>query len=149
MQQHEKEEKALFQIGWSIVGILTIIYITYKIAPFSFFKNPTPCLVHSLLGIYCPGCGGTRAIFALLHGHLLTSFICHPFVPYTAAICGWFLISQTIERASSHRIKIGMHYRDIYLWIALGIVIVNFIVKNALLLLWDIDILTNYTLSVI
>ena len=29
------------------------------------------CLFHSLTGWNCPGCGGTRAAYQLLHGHLL------------------------------------------------------------------------------
>ena len=29
-----------------------------------------PCPIHRSLGILCPGCGGTRACIALLHGHL-------------------------------------------------------------------------------
>jgi hypothetical protein len=28
------------------------------------------CLFHSLTGWNCPGCGGTRAAYQLLHGHL-------------------------------------------------------------------------------
>jgi hypothetical protein len=28
------------------------------------------CPIHQLLGIECPGCGATRALAALLHGHL-------------------------------------------------------------------------------
>ena len=29
------------------------------------------CLFHELTGLNCPGCGGTRAAYELLHGHLL------------------------------------------------------------------------------
>jgi hypothetical protein len=42
-----------------------------------FFFDPTKygfypvCLFHSLTGWNCPGCGGTRAAYQLLHGHLL------------------------------------------------------------------------------
>ncbi len=31
------------------------------------------CLFHEWTGLYCPGCGGTRALYALLHGELKTS----------------------------------------------------------------------------
>jgi len=42
-----------------------------------FFFNPGThgfypvCLFHELTGLNCPGCGGTRAAYQLLHGHLL------------------------------------------------------------------------------
>ena len=42
-----------------------------------FFFDPTRhnfypiCLFHALTGWNCPGCGGTRAAYQLLHGHLL------------------------------------------------------------------------------
>jgi len=42
-----------------------------------FFFDPTKygfypiCLFHSLTGWNCPGCGGTRAAYQLLHGHLV------------------------------------------------------------------------------
>ncbi len=42
-----------------------------------FFFNPSQhgfypvCLFHKLTGLNCPGCGGTRAAYQLLHGHLL------------------------------------------------------------------------------
>lgn len=31
------------------------------------------CMFHKLTGLYCPGCGATRALSALLHGDLKTS----------------------------------------------------------------------------
>ena len=30
-----------------------------------------PCVLFSHLGIYCPGCGGTRAAYDLMHGDVL------------------------------------------------------------------------------
>jgi len=41
-----------------------------------FFFNPAThgfypvCLFHQLTGLNCPGCGGTRAVYALLHGNV-------------------------------------------------------------------------------
>lgn len=39
----------------------------YPPAHHSFYPS---CPVHEYLGILCPGCGATRALSALLHGHL-------------------------------------------------------------------------------
>ncbi len=44
-----------------------------------FFFNPASsgfypaCQFHRLTGLNCPGCGGTRAVYALLHGHFSTA----------------------------------------------------------------------------
>ncbi|MGD0743679.1 MAG: DUF2752 domain-containing protein [Verrucomicrobiota bacterium] len=44
-----------------------------------FFFNPSThgfypvCLFHKLTGLNCPGCGGTRAAYQLLHGRLLSA----------------------------------------------------------------------------
>ena len=29
-----------------------------------------PCVFHELTGLHCPGCGATRAVYAVLHGHV-------------------------------------------------------------------------------
>ena len=92
-----------------------------------------PCIFHKLTGLYCPGCGGTRAVVFLLHGDFLHSLVYHPFVPYVFVLCTWFMISQTIQRLSKGKIAIGMRYRDIYLWIALGLVLANCLIKNLVL----------------
>lgn len=146
MRQQEKEETALFYVGWALLAMTGVIWVLLRLFPIPFQKLLLPCAVKTLLGIYCPGCGGTRAVSALLHGDFLTSFLCHPLVPYTAAVGGWFLISQTIERLTRHRLKVGMKYRDGYVWAALVIVAVNFIVKNLLLIFWHIDLLKGIQL---
>lgn len=134
-------ENTFYITGWCLLSIAVIYYLFCSVTHFQLSKYTVPCLMHTITGLYCPGCGGTRAVSFLLHGDFLLSFLYHPLVPYAAVLCGWFMISQTIERLSRHQIRIGMHYRDIYLWIALTIVILNFIVKNALLLGWHIDLL--------
>ena len=34
-----------------------------------------PCPIHELTGFYCPGCGITRLLFALIHGHIKEAFM--------------------------------------------------------------------------
>ena len=51
------------------------------------------------------------------------------------------MISQTIERISRGKLHIGMHYRDLYLWIALVIAILNCLIKNLVLAVTGVALL--------
>ena len=132
--KNNADENALYIAGWVLIALFAVILLTFKLRPELYHRLP-PCIFQLLTGFYCPGCGGTRAVVSLLSGKLLASLALHPLVIYTAFVGGWFMISQTIQRLSGGKIAIGMKYHDRYLWIALGLVIVNFLVKNICLLL--------------
>ena len=42
-----------------------------------------PCLFHEWTGLFCPGCGITRCLHALLHGHFATAWAMHPLAVLT------------------------------------------------------------------
>ncbi|MFP3156298.1 DUF2752 domain-containing protein [Lachnospiraceae bacterium ZAX-1] len=144
MSQNSKknDERVLYGIGWAVMGLLFLFWLWYTIAPIDLPVNKYlfPCLLHFLTGYYCPGCGGTRAVKAFLEADFIASAVYHPFVMYSVIIGGGFMASHTIEKISRNKIKIGLKYRDIYLWIALAIVAVNFIVKNIALFM-GVDLL--------
>ena len=72
-----------------------------------FFFNPSThgfypvCLFHEVTGLNCPGCGGTRAAYQLLHGHLLQALRDNAlFVLILAALAArgaWF-VARKIRR---------------------------------------------------
>lgn len=136
------DENVLYIIGWILLLFLVLIAVVYKLFPTFFSEYLPPCMFLKLTGFYCPGCGGTRAILALTKGRLLTSFLYHPLVLYAMVVGGWFMISHTIERLTKGKAAIGMKYWDGYLWIALVLVIINFLVKNVLLFL-GVDVLAG------
>ena len=89
-----------------------------------------PCFIYSLTGWYCPGCGGTRAVKALLCGGLFDSIYYHPAVPYLAAWTIIFLCRQSLHYLSKGRIR-GFKYRNWHLWVTVLLFFLNFIIKNA------------------
>lgn len=140
-KKDEKSDTGLYIVGWCILAALLLLGIFLHITGMNLSTLLGPCALHALTGLYCPGCGGTRALRALFAGQFVKAFVYHPFVPFIA-VCGtWFMISQTVERISRGKVKIAMHFREVYMWIALGIIIVNFLVKNLALLIWHVDLM--------
>lgn len=134
-------ETAFYITGWCLIGIFMLAGVYLRFHHLNLDKFLLPCILYTLTGVYCPGCGGTRAVQFLFQGHLLKALIYHPLVFYTAIVGGWFMLSQTIERLSMHKFPIGMKYHDNYLWAAIIIVIANFILKNFFLFVLHIDLL--------
>ena len=61
----------------TLFAIVVLGLTTLGVGAVLFFFNPSayvfypPCQFHALTGFYCPGCGGTRAVYQLLHGRIL------------------------------------------------------------------------------
>jgi Protein of unknown function (DUF2752) len=51
------------------LGAIAAAVLLYNFPPGRFGFYPA-CPVYRYLHLYCPGCGSTRALSALLHGHL-------------------------------------------------------------------------------
>ena len=99
-----------------------------------------PCLFQMMTGLYCPGCGGTRAVKALLTGHPVLSFLYHPLVLCTAVTAAVFAAAWGLYFLTGNA-KFRMELDDRYAYAAAGIVILNFIIKNGLLVFAGIDVI--------
>ena len=134
-------EDQLYNIGLCLLAVLPLAVILYRYLQTRLPILTIPCLLHTFTGYYCPGCGGTRAVYALMHLQFWKSFCYHPLVPYGTAVYLWFMISHTIEKLSRHRLHIGMKWNPRWLWAALVILILNVLLKDGMLLLFHIDLL--------
>ncbi len=68
----------VFLVGLVVGGIAWAALLSRK-HPSDYGFLPA-CPSHTYLGIYCPGCGSTRATHHLLNGRPLESFRCNPLV---------------------------------------------------------------------
>lgn len=112
-----------------------------------YMRHAPTCLFHRLTGLYCPGCGGTRALYLFLRGQWAASFVYHPLVLYTFVTCIYLCIRFLLRRISNHfSDKNRSSYRPSagWLWGALLLVIANFIVKNVALLVFHVDLLHTF-----
>ena len=65
----------LLILGASV--LLAVAAIVYLFDPVTAGFYP-PCVFNLLTGLLCPGCGGTRALHALLHGDVAAAFAFNP-----------------------------------------------------------------------
>lgn len=99
-----------------------------------------PCLFRLITGLYCPGCGGTRAVKAFLTGHLVLSFLYHPIVLYVALLAVRFAVSYLLYwKTGDRRYRIFLENK--YIYTAVALTVANFLIKNFLLVVMGIDIL--------
>ena len=133
--------RKLYYIGIGILAIAVALGIILKLAGIPLAKlNPYPCALHAIYGYYCPGCGGTRATIALLHGHFLKSVYYHPVVLYAAILFACYICSHSLNIFTHGKIK-AMLFRPVYFYIMIVIIIVQCIVKNAFIIFAGIYLL--------
>lgn len=120
------------QLGWFIV-VMAAVIVT-GVAAVVFFFNPTTsgfypiCPFHQVTGLNCPGCGATRATYALLHGHFGAALRDNAlFIAALACIAmrgAWWLTAKSRGRPVTPFIPIGV------LWAFLVASIVFSILRN-------------------
>lgn len=126
----KQTEKRLYILGWAAIFIGLIMIVMMNVLEFDFLELVPPCGFRFMTGFYCPGCGGTRAVRALLQGKVLASFLYHPFVLYCATIAGVFMMTNTLQLLSRNRWNIGLKYRHGYLYGGVAVIIVNWVLQN-------------------
>lgn len=88
--------RAILPIALTIGGIGTALLVQAVFNPFT--QNIPLCPLYHLTGLYCPGCGATRAVHALLDGDLLLALRNNLFVIAALPVVGVGMITWTIQR---------------------------------------------------
>ncbi len=103
-------------------------------------RQGIPCLFHLITGLYCPGCGGTRAVKFLLRGEVVKSFQYHPLVLYVFVVAAAELISFGLARILK---KPGLFvgHLDWFTYGGVFITVLNWVYKNYMLLAKGVDLL--------
>lgn len=139
-KEKQSTEEILFRLGFISIVILVLALCVVRSFPEFFSKILIPCPFYVLMGYYCPGCGGTRAIRYFLTGHFFKSLRYHPLIPYIGVGGTVFMVTHTLERITKGRIK-GIKFRNWYVYIMGGILVLQFVIKNGLVYFWGYHVI--------
>ena len=123
-----------YTVSLAVGGILTAGLFFYFAAGKNFFAIPA-CVIYRETGIWCPACGGTRAVLALLEGNIAESFCYHPVVPFSVAVYGAFILEETRERLCRSAGKVPLRFWKGCVLLGLLILAGNTLARNIFLIL--------------
>ncbi len=126
-----------------IAGILCglfglFLFLLDALTPFSIEMLRYRCWIHEISGLYCPGCGGTRAFFYLFQGQFFKSLLFHPLVAYMGVLYLVFMVRGFLAVFTNGKYPF-MKYRIGYIYIGIAVTLLQFLAKNISLLLFHLD----------
>lgn len=140
--KEKSEIDILYAVGILLAVFLVITFILLKTTNLkSFLFEGTPdCFFERLTGLFCPGCGLTRASVSFLNGHFLRSFLYNAIVPYAFISYMYLMIKQTLHyivgtKPSTIRLLLNLIYAGA------GILVLQWVIKVVLLLAFKIKVL--------
>lgn len=98
------------------------------------------CLFRRLTGLYCPGCGGTRAVIAFIHGRFILSARYNPAVVCAAGLLLFALVRYLLGRARKKPVKsLLLPEALVFLFVLLA----NFAIKDIALAAFGVDLMPD------
>ena len=109
-----------------LVAFATAMLLRFPPGRYSFYPQ---CPFHQLLNLQCPGCGTTRALDAMLHGHLTAAIHLNPLATLLfpiAAVYSIFVYAQFLRRKPIHWPNLS----PVTIYMALAVTVLFGVVRN-------------------
>ena len=78
-----------------------------------------PCPLHRYTGLWCPGCGTTRALHQLLHGNVATAFRFNPLAISLLPVIGYLFVRREEDVM-----------KPVWIWTLLGVIVAFGVLRN-------------------
>jgi hypothetical protein len=115
---------ALVMGGLTVVGIGVTLYF-FNPSKYHFYPV---CMFHQMTGLNCPGCGATRAMYALVHGDFLTALHDNALLILLMVAGGGRGLWMAVEKLRGR--PAGKFYPAWTLWVVLAAALVFGVVRN-------------------
>ena len=128
-----KDGRIKWQIRWLISGIVLLILLAES--RFLYYHSPKEnrwfiCIVYTLTGYYCPGCGAGRACYSILHRQIYQAFRYNPLLVILLPWIGLYLILCGGQWLLTGRETISRRIPEKILWVILIVILIYGILRN-------------------
>ena len=100
-------------------------------------REEMQCAFYSLIGLYCPGCGGTRAVYSLLRLRIFDAIKYNITVPFGAFVYIYYNVRAFIAGLKNDTEYFKNQKYPLCI-VLVAVLLLNFVLKNVLLLLFGI-----------
>ena len=87
------------------------------------------CPLFATTGLYCPGCGTSRALHQILHGNLSAAFRLNPLMVLLLPPVAYGLLGACVRRFSRRRLP-TIVLPAVWIWALLGVVVLYWVLRN-------------------
>ncbi len=111
-----------------LVIVFTVLFYMGN-ATFRLYLGGGKCFLYEYTGLYCPACGGTRAVNALLHGDFLLALGYNLLILLLLPVflyAGYLIIYMIVKKKSVNSLLI----KPYLLWLFFMVIILYFLFRN-------------------
>ena len=84
-------------------ALISVTFLLWRFDPRDF--HMPVCTFYATTGLYCPGCGATRATHDLLHGHFLSALRHNAFWIGILPVAVYQVVSEALRLIRGYRLK--------------------------------------------
>ena len=126
---------AIYREKGKILRISAFLIVVFCALVYYYTHNPAvspypPCPFYYITGLYCPGCGSSRALHQLLHGNLLMALDLNPLMVLSIPFVLYLLISTADIRIRGKRIFQRIPFKKGFYAMLLSVIIVYWVIRN-------------------
>ena len=132
-----KSRKRIILLFLAVNCTILALSLIYALL-FNRFPELFTCAFKESLHLYCPGCGGSRAVTRLLSFDLVGSFLCFPPLYFAIGAVAEIDIKMIIAAVKNDAL-ILKNYRPTAFIIFGAVLIIHFVLRNFLLVGFGID----------